>query len=126
MPAYTAAELHRLHDMRKQEKADWERRNSFWDAAGQGHTSTETEYQIQYQHRNDTIWYAASPFYEPLSLTPDQTYDRDRAAEIAELILAGKWGVTKQSAPDNDITAVRVIEVVSTTTILVQRHTETP
>lgn len=123
MGAYTKEENHRIHLMRLQERADWDREDQYWGAVGQGYKSTETEYRIKYRTQDGGPWFASSPFYEPLSTHADWTHDKARAEEIAGLLLSGKWAVDKQSEPGRvHIAAVRVIELVYNSKIILQRE----
>lgn len=124
MGRYTEEENRRINAMRRQRQADQQRADEHWSALGVGYKDTDTEYRVYYQDTNDRCgWISASPFYEPLSDHPDWTHDSQRAEEIADLIMAGQWAVEKQSEPGKvSITAVRVVETITTGKIIHQRH----
>lgn len=121
MAAYTKEELQRISAMRRQARADDERRQSMWTHAQPGHTSSDTNYVIEYRTDDHPTWFAASPFYDPLRVDPDRTHSKEEAEEVAALILLGTWGVAKQSDPGAvNVTAVRVIKGTWTSKIVQQ------
>jgi len=119
--AYTREELDRLHAMRQQRRGDDERRQERWNAIGVGYSETETAYRIEHQNHGDPIWYAASPFYTPLRLDPDETHSKEEAHEVAAMLRKGERAVSKgQEGRPSLVAAVRVIERVSSAKIISQ------
>lgn len=119
MGAYTKEELQRIYLMRRQERADDDRRREQWNAAPVGWTEDETVYVIEYRIGVGETWNGCSPFFDPLSTSPEETHSRHIAEDVAQELLDGKRGPNKTADPaDRDITAVRIIERVSTAKII--------
>lgn len=115
-------ESRQMYALRQADRAESDRRRQLWTHARPGYQETGTVYFIEYRLPDDDTWYGASPFYDPVSLDHGETLDLERADYIADLILKGQWGITRQNKPtDYDISAVRVGSRTSTAVIISQK-----
>lgn len=114
-----ASEERSLYELRQQERADGDRNRERWHAASPGYSETETVYVIEYRRDGDPTWFGCSPFFEPVSLRPEETHSRQEAEEAAVLLMRGERRLNKQDAPRN-LDAVRIIERIATARIVTQ------
>jgi hypothetical protein len=113
---YTKEELATRHEMRKAARKEQDRERDAWQAAGVGYTDSSIVYGVEYQKTPGHLWCVASPFFEPPSLRPEETADRNRACMIAQEIKNGLRPVSSggESMPMH---ATRVYSRVSCATI---------
>lgn len=112
-------EANSLYELRQQERADGERERKRWNEAGPGYSETETVYAIEYRRDGDPTWFGCSPFFEPVSLRPQETRSRQEAEEVAVLLMRGERRRHKQDAP-RSLDAVRIIERIAAARIITQ------
>ena len=127
MGAYTKDELKQIHEMRKEERAESDRRKEEWDTAKPGFTEEGTVYTIEFRHDDLPTWFGTTPFFDPIRIDPGETEDEAEAHAVAAEILMGKRGVDKQNDPgDYNITGVRVVKRYCSATIISQTETDVP